>query len=602
MTHLFRGVIPALFLLGASAFAQNRTYMDTDLGKVFTTVSDVTNADWGFYLQVSSNYIGNQLPARTVKVDWSRFECFPQDETAFPLFPYSKFKAYEASEVAAGRAPLFLTATYQGKKRPLLFSWDLHLVNNKPTSDPKIWCYGVNVGDPRFVQFWVNEYIRSSFFPKVNTTPNVWIGLDATAVRADLFGVLDDSGSFVNNVVWDQPFPQSETAWMTAAKAFLDSVPQLAPDIRTIPNHGSIYDPTQFPSIFANVPGLVNENFWPGSAPVAYTRNQSQQQFAAYAAWGAQGKVATLREWVTKGNTSDLLSAYVLFELVKGPNFFFTPTYNGGLTGASPTLYHPWGDLLGNPTAAYTSAPQAGMRSGYNFYSRTYDGGIVYLNWAGVAKTVALPVGGVYYDPKGNRVTSVSLPDGYGTFVTTAKSRVAAPQIAPRYDRLVAGPVSVTISSKVANSVTHYTLDGTTPTAGSPVYSGPIRVSASGSVKAISALSGSTNSAVSTADYSVVSQLPSVEFKASSDSGPAGTAFPLLCLSALSSSTVTVGYTVQSPNGSTSITSTTILTGDSYKAVRVPISGVSGQQYHLVLTSATNASVGPNASFDYTIQ
>lgn len=42
-------------------------------------------------------------------------------------FPYSEFKDYNAKEVAAGKPPLLVAATFAGKKRPVFFSWPLEL-------------------------------------------------------------------------------------------------------------------------------------------------------------------------------------------------------------------------------------------------------------------------------------------------------------------------------------------------------------------------------------------------------------------------------------------------------------------------------------------
>jgi hypothetical protein len=62
---------------------------------------------------------------------------------------------------------------------------------------------------------------------------------------------------------------------------------------------------------------------------------------------------------------------------------------------------------------------------------------------------------------------------------------------------------SVTISDSTSGASIRYTLDGTTPTASSTLYSGPISVTATTTVNAIAIASGLTNSAVASATYTI---------------------------------------------------------------------------------------------------
>jgi hypothetical protein len=62
---------------------------------------------------------------------------------------------------------------------------------------------------------------------------------------------------------------------------------------------------------------------------------------------------------------------------------------------------------------------------------------------------------------------------------------------------------NVSISSATSGAVIHYTLDGSTPTSSSPTYQTPITVSATATVKAIASLSGSPDSTVSSATYTI---------------------------------------------------------------------------------------------------
>ncbi|RSN13624.1 hypothetical protein DMC63_27020 [Streptomyces sp. WAC 05977] len=62
---------------------------------------------------------------------------------------------------------------------------------------------------------------------------------------------------------------------------------------------------------------------------------------------------------------------------------------------------------------------------------------------------------------------------------------------------------SVTLSSATAGATIRYTVDGSTPTASSTVYTGPITVSATSTISAIAFKSGSANSPVASASYTI---------------------------------------------------------------------------------------------------
>jgi len=65
------------------------------------------------------------------------------------------------------------------------------------------------------------------------------------------------------------------------------------------------------------------------------------------------------------------------------------------------------------------------------------------------------------------------------------------------------GSVPVSISTPTPGATIRYTTNGTTPTATSPLYTGPITVNANTTLKAIGLASGKTNSAVATAAYTI---------------------------------------------------------------------------------------------------
>ncbi|SEF29536.1 Chitobiase/beta-hexosaminidase C-terminal domain-containing protein [Amycolatopsis pretoriensis] len=82
---------------------------------------------------------------------------------------------------------------------------------------------------------------------------------------------------------------------------------------------------------------------------------------------------------------------------------------------------------------------------------------------------------------------------------------VAAPTFSPPGGTYSAAQ-TVTISSATSGATIRYTVDGSTPTASSTLYSGPISVPNSRTVNAIALKSGSTNSPVSSATYTIGTQ------------------------------------------------------------------------------------------------
>ena len=82
--------------------------------------------------------------------------------------------------------------------------------------------------------------------------------------------------------------------------------------------------------------------------------------------------------------------------------------------------------------------------------------------------------------------------------------QVATPTFSPAAGTYTAAQ-NVTIACATSGAEIHYTIDGSTPTASSTKYTGPIAVSTTTTVKAIAVKSGMTNSAVASATYTISS-------------------------------------------------------------------------------------------------
>jgi hypothetical protein len=100
---------------------------------------------------------------------------------------------------------------------------------------------------------------------------------------------------------------------------------------------------------------------------------------------------------------------------------------------------------------------------------------------------------------------------GSATYTITPPTATATPtpSISPAAGSY-ATPTVVTIGDSVPGAVVYYTTDGSTPTPGSPVYSGPFTVSASQTVTAVALAAGDILSGSTSAVYTI--QSPSLSY------------------------------------------------------------------------------------------
>lgn len=90
----------------------------------------------------------------------------------------------------------------------------------------------------------------------------------------------------------------------------------------------------------------------------------------------------------------------------------------------------------------------------------------------------------------------------YNYTVGSGGGTVATPTFSPGAGTYTVTP-SVAISTTTAGATIRYTQDGSNPTASSPVYSGPIAVTSSRTLRAIAMKSGMTDSAIASAAYTI---------------------------------------------------------------------------------------------------
>jgi hypothetical protein len=159
------------------------------------------------------------------------------------------------------------------------------------------------------------------------------------------------------------------------------------------------------------------------------------------------------------------------------------------------------------------------------------------------------------------------------------------------------GPAqSVTLSSPYAPDAIYYTTDGSTPTTSSPVYTGPIAVSTTKTIKAFATKAGWADSGVASAAYVINGAVSAPAFSIAGGSyGPAQTV-------SLSSSTAgaLIYYTL---NNSTPTQSATQYTGPIYVSTNQTIKAIAIKQDFIdsVISTASYVINGAVASPTFSV-
>ena len=197
-----------------------------------------------------------------------------------------------------------------------------------------------------------------------------------------------------------------------------------------------------------------------------------------------------------------------------------SPVYGGPITVTQTTTVKAMATASGMADSAVASATYT-IRVATPAFS---PAGGTYTSARSVSISDATPGATIYYTTDGSTPTTAS--PVYGgpitvTQTTTVKAmaaavgmansavasatytiRVATPALSPGGGTYTSA-VTVTLSDSTAGATIYYTMDGSTPTTASPVYSGPIMVTQTTTIKAMAAAGGMANSAVASATYTI---------------------------------------------------------------------------------------------------
>ena len=184
----------------------------------------------------------------------------------------------------------------------------------------------------------------------------------------------------------------------------------------------------------------------------------------------------------------------------------------GGQTASQKILTWSFTSSAGNPTAATpTFSPAAGTyTSAQNVtISDSSAGAVIYYTTNGATPTVS---SSVYSGPitvsTSQTVKALAVAPGFSNSAvgsatyTINLTAAATPTFSPAAGTYTSAQ-NVTISDTTAGAVIYYTTNGTTPTTASTVYTGPVNVGATKTLKAIATATGFSSSAVGSAAYTI---------------------------------------------------------------------------------------------------
>ncbi len=241
--------------------------------------------------------------------------------------------------------------------------------------------------------------------------------------------------------------------------------------IPTLSVAGGVYNNTQTVSISDTTPGSI----------IYYTIN---------------GGTPTTSSPVYTGPLTVSSSEYLQANAIApGLTVSFTATANYALTVGTPTLSVA-GGTYGGPQTVVVS----GVTQGASYF---------YTTNGTTPTTGSNPYVGPITVSTSEKLLVMGNKPGYVNSANASASYVIGTAAANPVFSLAAGTYlsaqSVAISDSTTGATIYYTTNGATPTTASSVYSGPITISATETLKAIAIATGFTSSSVTTATYTIAS-------------------------------------------------------------------------------------------------
>jgi Chitobiase/beta-hexosaminidase C-terminal domain/Fn3 associated len=241
----------------------------------------------------------------------------------------------------------------------------------------------------------------------------------------------------------------------------------------------------------------------------------SEAMTGAYTAWVGLGSttngntpygliIKSFTYNVTTPPSSPVVSTYTS-AASSGSTFVSAPTFSpaaGTYTGtqsvtvSSTTIGAYYCYILSTTTP--TLMPQTNQLGGCGV-------GTLYTGPISISSSQTLYVmGGLNYTTCSPNPGCGALPSNLvtGTYTIGSFPQAATPVISPAAGSY-SSPQTVSISDTTPSSTIHYTINGTTPTTGSPIYSGSFVVSSTTLVQAIAVASGYTQSNVASSNFTI---------------------------------------------------------------------------------------------------
>jgi hypothetical protein len=252
----------------------------------------------------------------------------------------------------------------------------------------------------------------------------------------------------------------------------------------------------------------------PSSAPLVCYNNTG----AAIAIGGATSCPAGSTHYTS---AISVASSQTLYAVAGGTGFLDSTTNSAAYSITVPTAATP---TFSVPGGTYTTAQSVSLAS-------TTPGATIYYTTNGTTPTTGSTVySGPIVVNTTTTLKAIAVATGFtNSAVASATYTITVPVAATP----VISPASGTYTSSANISMTdltgsasiYYTQDGSTPTSGSTLYSGPFSITTSQTIKAIAIATGYTNSAVATSVYTIVPPVvanPTITPNGGPQTGPVG--------------------------------------------------------------------------------